>query len=1164
MARLDIFPRKVDESPMDLATLLAALATQNVEANQVNQVAIEAALANALEVEVSQRDVPSATGIAAVPAEGWHIKSTAAKATGGVLPGQTIAMFAADVAPVDGLTVRGESIPVDHSPTLQPELGLGTRLSEDGTLIVAEHYGRPQVTRATARVEPGIRLAEDSLTCEVDLYAVDADGNLIEEGVILTLLSELGVADACIDKTALAQALAHTRDTGSSQRKVVLARGQPATEGQDGHLEPLFGPGAGCAMTGDELARVISSTPGTEGLDILGNVLFPEQNAADPAIQVGAGCEQLDDASIVATTYGEPILEGDHIQVSPGLHISENDLSVEIHVFHGRIGMRELRIADLLGVLTEAGIAKSLIDEPTLAQALQTARRTINTVPSVVAATSVPAKPPTPGKITGVDKLNSVALPGDELARVFQPNDGQPGLTVLGVPIEPPEPENPVRLIAVEGCSLDSQAALVTADVYGLVRVDSEKVYVESGIRFSEDSLSCVIDLVPERLDGTPFEVGDLQELLVAAGVPEERVDSAALEAGLIRSKKAGGILVEVQAARGRKATAGLHGQFKPLPELETGCVFAGTRLGQVIEAQAPADGIDVMGRKIPPQSGVTEVKLQARSGCTLIGEGAAVSADFYGLVEVELARVTERPGKPINRTEVHAFTVQPGFHIDEDRLNCQLDIYPYRAEGDVTRIEDLLTVLQRNGVQEHLFDSDSLESALEQALETATPQLGISAAKGIEPRHGRDGVRLIVGGELGQAGAKLAFGMFDYKDRAFFRQVAHGEAVAQVSPPTDGQSGNTLFGEALEARDGKILAQTTGPGVEVHDGVVYAARDGVLSIRADFIDVVDLVVIDGDVDYNTGHVHVDSGSVQISGSVLPGFVVEAPGDIEVGGIVDNAAIKAGGSVLVRGSILGGTEQGCNVVAGNNVFAKLVRDATVRAGGDITVQREAFNCELDMDGHLLMETKPGTLSGGTAHARAGARLYNLGSQQWVRTELRCGGEGRRIISLRETLDRYQLELKRFHKDFGTEPDKAILSRTSPRLKERTQARLLRRKQLFQEVRRIREELLDYEREAAQREPPTINVRENTYPKSLLKLGGSRMVVETELNRSHFWYDAEHGNIQRSPLGAQNQPEPPEASETETPDIQSVTNIDSLDESLAPDREPLEKEGDPKP
>ena len=73
-----------------------------------------------------------------------------------------------------------------------------------------------------------------------------------------------------------------------------------------------------------------------------------------------------------------------------------------------------------------------------------------------------------------------------------------------------------------------------------------------------------------------------------------------------------------------------------------------------------------------------------------------------------------------------------------------------------------------------------------------------------------------------------------------------------------------------------------------------------------------------------------------------------------------------------------------------------------------------------------------------------------------------------------------------------------------------------------------------------------------------------MVVETELNRSHFWYDAEHGNIQRSPLGAQNQPEPPEASETETPDIQSVTNIDSLDESLAPDREPLEKEGDPKP
>ena len=256
---------------------------------------------------------------------------------------------------------------------------------------------------------------------------------------------------------------------------------------------------------------------------------------------------------------------------------------------------------------------------------------------------------------------------------------------------------------------------------------------------------------------------------------------------------------------------------------------------------------------------------------------------------------------------------------------------------------------------------------------------------------------------------------------------------------------------------------------------------------------------------------------------------------------------------------MGGAEQGCQVEAGSNVSAKLIRDAYIRAGGDITVQREAFNCELDMDGYLLMETKPGTLSGGSAHARAGARLYNLGSQQWVRTELRCGGESRRIVSLRETLDRYQLELKRFHKDFGTEPDDAILNRTSPRLKERTQARLLRRKQLFQEVRRIREELLDYERSEELREPPTINVRENTYPKSLLELGGSRMVVETELHRSHFWYDAEHGNIQRSPLGAQNQPEPPEE---EASDIESVATIEPPVGSDAPAEEPLKEEEEP--
>ncbi|MEE2751847.1 MAG: flagellar assembly protein A, partial [Myxococcota bacterium] len=299
MARLDIFPRRVDEAPMDYAALLEALTAQNIAPNQINQDAIEAALANALEVEVSQRDVPAATGSAAVPAEGWHIKATSVKAIGGVLPGQSIAMFTADVTPADGLTVRGEPIPVDHAPTFQPDLGLGTRMSEDGTQILADHYGRPQITRSAARVEPGVRIADDTLSCEVDLYTVDADGNPIGEETILSLLAELGIADASIDKPSLTQALTRGRETGSSQRSVVLARGQAAGDGQDGHLEPLFGPGAGCAMPGDELARVVPSTPGSEGIDILGNVLLPAHDGVDPTVQIGVGCELKPDASIV-------------------------------------------------------------------------------------------------------------------------------------------------------------------------------------------------------------------------------------------------------------------------------------------------------------------------------------------------------------------------------------------------------------------------------------------------------------------------------------------------------------------------------------------------------------------------------------------------------------------------------------------------------------------------------------------------------------------------------------------------------------------------------------------------------------------------------------------------------------------------------------------------
>ena len=157
------------------------------------------------------------------------------------------------------------------------------------------------------------------------------------------------------------------------------------------------------------------------------------------------------------------------------------------------------------------------------------------------------------------------------------------------------------------------------------------------------------------------------------------------------------------------------------------------------------------------------------------------------------------------------------------------------------------------------------------------------------------------------------------------------------------------------------------------------------------------------------------------------------------------------------------------------------------------------------------------------------------------------------------LERYEIELERFHKDFGTEPDKAILQRTSSRLKERTSRRLERRAEVVAEVARIQQELLDEEHVAERRPAPIIDIKETVYPKCMLEIGGSRMLIETETHKSHFWYDTESHMLQRSPLGSRGKPAEEETTEAETQGEEKL-----VPEGGAAASTPEEAETDPTP
>src|SRR5690606_22320245 len=107
-------------------------------------------------------------------------------------------------------------------------------------------------------------------------------------------------------------------------------------------------------------------------------------------------------------------------------------------------------------------------------------------------------------------------------------------------------------------------------------------------------------------------------------------------------------------------------------------------------------------------------------------------------------------------------------------------------------------------------------------------------------------------------------------------------------------------------------------------------------------------------VDLNTGNIDFD-GSLEVSGDVTSGFVVQATGDIFIRGTVEKARVEARKNLVVTGGVIGedlGRDDDNNLIlrthlkAGGTLSAKFVSLAELAAGEDIQVREYVMQSHL--------------------------------------------------------------------------------------------------------------------------------------------------------------------------------------------------------------------------
>jgi uncharacterized protein (DUF342 family) len=242
---------------------------------------------------------------------------------------------------------------------------------------------------------------------------------------------------------------------------------------------------------------------------------------------------------------------------------------------------------------------------------------------------------------------------------------------------------------------------------------------------------------------------------------------------------------------------------------------------------------------------------------------------------------------------------------------------------------------------------------------------------------------------------------LIDYRQPAAERSVSEGQALARVIPPVPGKDGVDVLGRTIEPRSPHPARIKEGTNVRFEPGedTYYAKENGRIRYVGGRLSVDTVFKITGNVGLKSGNIN-HPGALVVNQDIQSGSKVDAAGDIDVGGCLEDAEVSTGGNLTVRGGIAGRTQ--CKIKVAGTLRANFLQNATIEAGGDVIVTHEIDQCTISALGAVVIPD--GRIVGGEVNALAGIEARQLGSTACVTTILITGKDKRIETRIKEKQD----------------------------------------------------------------------------------------------------------------------------------------------------------------
>jgi hypothetical protein len=343
---------------------------------------------------------------------------------------------------------------------------------------------------------------------------------------------------------------------------------------------------------------------------------------------------------------------------------------------------------------------------------------------------------------------------------------------------------------------------------------------------------------------------------------------------------------------------------------------------------------------------------------------------------------------------------------VSADHMQATVTVRP-AVWGKLLTVEQLAAGLRDAGVQFGL-----IPGVLEEIVAGQDEERSWTVAEGQPPISGQDAsirYHFDLARSESQQPAFLPDGRVDLRELDRIIDVESGQLLGERIPPTEGSPGRTVLGEELAPRPGRDVAWPAGKGVVIANGQMLAEWAGQLIFHQKKLTVSPLHQVGGDVDYSTGNIRF-VGNVEVRGSVKPGFLVEAEGDVRVFGWVDSANIFCQGSVVVGGGIQG---QGRGEIkAGADVTTRFIENCHVTAGGNVKVGEDILHSTVFAGKSVEVGGRRGLIAGGTVRATDYVHCKVLGGSLGTTTCVEVGTDP----SLFEQYGRLQGEIAKMEEE----------------------------------------------------------------------------------------------------------------------------------------------------